>query len=292
MHVGAKPIFVDVDRFDMTISLDEVRKKITEKTKAIIPVHFAGRACNVAGLEKIADEFNLKIIHDAAHAVETEYNGKKIGCFKNIANFSFYVTKNITTAEGGMITTDDEEIAKKLKIYALHGMSKDAWKRFSDDGYKHYEVIYPGYKYNMTDLQAALGIQQLKKVEKFAKRRKEIWEIYKENLVDLPFILPPEPAVNTNHAYHLFTLLIDTNKTSITRDEIINKLHKMNIGTGVHYVALHLQPFYRNFFGYKIGDFPNAEYISERTFSIPFSAKLRDTDIQDVIKALKSILSD
>jgi dTDP-4-amino-4,6-dideoxygalactose transaminase len=289
IHVGAKPVFVDVDKYKMTIDLKDVVRKVTNKTKAIIPVHFAGRACDIDGLNSISKEFNLKIIHDAAHAVETEYHGKKIGCFGDIANFSFYVTKNITTAEGGMITTDNEEIAQKLKIYALHGMSKDAWKRFSDDGYKHYEVIYPGYKYNMTDLQASLGIQQLKKVEKFAIRRREIWNIYKKELSSLPLILPPEPESNTLHAYHLFTVLIDTDKTKITRDEVIAKLHEMNIGTGVHYIALHLHPFYKNYFGYEEGDFPNAEFISERTLSIPFSARLDDSDVENVIQALKKI---
>ncbi len=290
VHVGAKPVFVDVDKYEMTIDTEDIRKKISSKTKAIIPVHFAGRACNITGLQKIASEFNLKIIHDAAHAVETEFNHKKIGCYKDISNYSFYVTKNITTAEGGMITTDDEELAQRLKIYALHGMSKDAWKRFSDDGYKHYEVVYPGYKYNMTDLQAAIGIQQLKKVEKFAKRRQEIWDKYKAELSQLPLILPPEPALNTSHALHLFTVMVDTMQTKFTRDRLINELHRMKIGAGVHYIALHLQPYYQNTFGYKTGDFPNAEFISERTFSIPFSAKLKDEDVEDVIACLKIIL--
>lgn len=290
IHVGAKPVFVDVLADEMTIDVEDVKRKITAKTKAIIPVHFAGRACRIDEIEKIADEFNLKIIHDAAHAVETEFQGKKIGSFRNIANFSFYVTKNITTVEGGMITTDNEELAQKLKIYALHGMSKDAWKRFSDDGYKHYEIIYPGYKYNMTDLQAAIGIQQLKKVDQFAKRRKEIWDFYKNELKDLPLILPPEPAPNTIHAFHLFTILVDTNKTSVTRDELIQKLHLLKIGTGVHYIALHLQPYYQKTYGYKRGDFPNAEFISDRTLSIPFSAKLSDEDVTDVVDALKQSL--
>ena len=290
VHTGANPIFVDVDKYEMTIDVEDVRKKITSKTKAIIPVHFAGRACNIKEIEKIASDHNLKIIHDAAHAVETEFEGKKIGCFRDIANFSFYVTKNITTAEGGMITTDDEEIAQKLKIYALHGMSKDAWKRFSDDGYKHYEVIYPGYKYNMTDLQAAIGIQQLKKVDKFAKRRKETWDRYRKELADIPIILPPEPASNTAHAFHLFIIMVDTEKTKVTRDELISRLHRKNIGTGVHYIALHLQPYYREMYGYRRGDFPNADFISERTLSIPFSAKLTDEDVGDVIDALKEIL--
>jgi len=290
VHTGAKPVFVDVDKYQMTIDVEDVRKKITSKTKAIIPVHFAGRACSVSEIEKIASDYNLKIIHDAAHAVETEFEGKKIGRFKDIANFSFYVTKNITTAEGGMITTDDEEIAQKLKIYALHGMSKDAWRRFSDDGYKHYEVIYPGYKYNMTDLQAAIGVQQLKKVDRFAKRRKEIWDRYKKELADLPIILPPEPASNTAHALHLFIIMIDTEKTKVTRDELISRLHRKNIGTGVHYIALHLQPYYREMYGHRRGDFPNADFISERTLSIPFSAKLTDEDVEDVIAALREIL--
>jgi dTDP-4-amino-4,6-dideoxygalactose transaminase len=290
IHTGAKPVFVDVDKSDMTIDVEDVRKKITSKTKAVIPVHFAGRACNIKEIEKIALDHNIRIIHDAAHAVETEYDGKKIGSFKDIANFSFYVTKNITTAEGGMITTDDEELAQKLKIYALHGMSKDAWKRFSDDGYKHYEVIYPGYKYNMSDLQAALGIQQLKKVDKFARRRKEIWDRYKRELSGFPLILPPEPSVNSTHAFHLFTIMIDTDKTKITRDELISRLHRKNIGTGVHYIALHLHPYYREVYGYRRGDFPNADFISERTLSIPFSAKLSDEDVSDVIEALKQIL--
>lgn len=290
VHTGAKPVLVDVHRDEMTIDVDDVKKKITGKTKAIIPVHFAGRACNIIEIAKIAAEYNVKIIHDAAHAVETEYEGKKIGTYPDIANFSFYVTKNITTAEGGMITTNNEMIAQKLKIYALHGMSKDAWRRFSDDGYKHYEVIYPGYKYNMTDLQAAIGIQQLKKVDRFAVRRKEIWKRYKKELANLPLLLPPEPANNTKHAYHLFTIMVNTEKTKVTRDELISRLHRKNIGTGVHYIALHLQPYYREMYGYKRGDFPNADFISERTLSIPFSAKLTDGDVGDVIDSLKEIL--
>lgn len=290
VHTGAKPVFVDVDKYEMTIDADDIRRKITKKTKAIIPVHFSGRACNINLIEQIASEHNLKIIHDAAHAVETEYEGKKIGCYRDIANFSFYVTKNITTAEGGMITTDNEEIAQKLKIYALHGMSKDAWRRFSDDGYRHYEVIYPGYKYNMTDLQAAIGIQQLKKVHRFAKRRKEIWDRYKKELSILPLILPPETAPNSTHAMHLFIIMIDSEKTKVTRDELISRLHRKNIGTGVHYIALHLQPYYREIYGHKRGDFPNADFISERTLSIPFSAKLTDEDVTDVIASLKEIL--
>ena len=193
IHAGAIPILVDVDKKDMTIEIADIKNKITKKTKAIIPVHFAGRSCDINSINEIAEINNLRIIHDAAHAIETEYKGKRIGTYNDIANFSFYVTKNITTAEGGMVTTNDEEIANKIKIYGLHGMSKDAWKRFSDDGYKHYQVVFPGFKYNMTDIQASLGLVQMKKINKFYNRRGEIWKCYKERLKTLPLILPPDP---------------------------------------------------------------------------------------------------
>jgi dTDP-4-amino-4,6-dideoxygalactose transaminase len=289
IHAGAKPVLVDVDKRDMTIHPEDIKNKITKKTRAIIPVHFAGRSCEIDAINEIAENYNLKIIHDAAHAIETEYHGKRIGTYNDIANFSFYVTKNISTAEGGMVTTNDEEIANKIKIYGLHGMSKDAWKRFSDDGYKHYQVVYPGFKYNMTDIQASLGLAQMKKINKFYNRREVIWKRYKERLKNLPLILPPDPEPDTKHAYHLFTILVDTNKTNLTRDKVLQNLHEKNIGTGVHYLALHYHPFYQEKYGYKIGDFPNAEFISDRTFSIPFSAKLTDEDVEDVITALHEV---
>lgn len=290
VHVGARPILVDVDPYKMTIDPDSIRKHITPKTKAIIPVHFAGRACDIESISQIAREHNLKIIHDAAHAIETEYHGKRIGSFADITSYSFYVTKNITTAEGGMVTTDDDDIAAMIKIYALHGMSKDAWMRFSDNGYKHYQVLYPGYKYNMTDIQASLGTKQFEKIELYSKRRREIWEQYKSELQDLPIILPQDEAPDTRHAFHLYTLLVDQKKTDITRDMLLTKLHQQNIGTGVHYIALHLQPYYQAAFGYKRNDLPNSEFISDRTLSIPLSANLTDEDVQDVISALKYVL--
>lgn len=188
-----------------------------------------------------------------------------------------------------MIVTDNEALANRLKIYALHGMSKDAWKRFSDDGYKHYQVIFPGFKYNMTDIQAALGIHQLRKVERFHKRREEIWKIYQERLKHLPLILPTEMDPESKHGLHLFIILVDDTKTNITRDQLITELHQRKIGTGVHYLGLNWHPFYQQEFGYKVGDFPNSDFISERTLSIPFSAKLTDQDVEDVIEALEDI---
>jgi len=290
IHSGAKPVLVDCDKHNFTIDPNDVKRKITENTKAIIPVHFAGRACDILEIEKIAKEHNLKIIHDTAHAIETEYNGKKIGSYNDLSSYSFYVTKNVVTAEGGMVTTNNEELAAKIKIYALHGMSKDAWKRFSDDGYKHYDVIFPGFKYNMTDIQASLGIHQLAKVERNYLRRKEIWDRYKEGLKDLPLYLPNEADNNTRLGLHLFILLLDTDKVRITRDQLISKLHNFQIGTGVHYRAVHYHPYYQEKLGYRMGDFPNAEFISDRTLSIPFSAKLTDEDVEDVISSLKMIL--
>ncbi len=290
IHAGATPVLVDVDKWNMTIDINDLEKKITKKTKAIIPVHFAGLACNINSIESIAKKHNLFIIHDAAHALETEYGGRKIGSYKDLASFSFYVTKNITTVEGGMVATNDDDIASKIKIFALHGMTKDAWKRFSDDGYKHYQVIYPGFKYNMTDVQASIGLSQFQKIESFAKRRKEIWNTYQTELKNLPLFLPKDACENSKHAYHLFTVMIDTEKTKITRDELLNELHKMNIGTGVHYIALHKHPYYKEKFHFSDSDFPNSSFISERTISIPFSAKLADEDVKDVINSLKVIL--
>ena len=181
-HVGAKPVFADVDRATMNIDPKEIEKKITDKTKAILPVHLAGRACDMDAIIALAQKYNLKLINDAAHSLETEYHGQKIGRFGDLTSFSFYVTKNITTVEGGMIVTDNEEFAEKIKVYALHGMSKDAWKRFSDEGYKHYQVIFPGFKYNMTDIEATIGLEQLKRIDKFVKKRKQLASLYKKYL--------------------------------------------------------------------------------------------------------------
>jgi len=291
IHSNAIPVLVDVDKRKMTIDFDDIERKITEKTKAIIPVHFAGRPVDLDRLNSIAEKYGLKIIHDAAHAVETEFKGTKIGAYNDIACYSFYVTKNITTGEGGMVTTNDEELANSIKINALHGMDKDAWKRFSDDGYKHYQVVFPGFKYNMTDVQASVGIEQLKKVEKFAKRRMEIWDYYNKELAGLPILLPPAVQSDSRHAYHLYTIMLDIDKVKLTRDQLLQKLHEMKIGTGVHYISLHLHDYYKNTFNYKVSDFPNSKFISDRTLSIPLSANLTDVDVEDVISALKLCLS-
>jgi dTDP-4-amino-4,6-dideoxygalactose transaminase len=289
LHTGAKPVFVDVEKDSMNIDPNLIEKAITSKTKAILPVHFAGRPCNMDRIMEIAKKNNLLVIEDAAHAIEAKYKGKKIGNIGDITCFSFYVTKNLVTGEGGMITTNNEEWSKNIKIAGLHGMSKDAWKRYGDKSYKHYDVIMPGFKYNMMDIQAALGIHQLKRLDTNFERRKEIWNIYNKSFKNLPVTCPSEDK-DTVHARHLYTLLLDLDKLKISRDEFIEELRAENIGVGVHYISLHLQSYYKNYFKYQEDDFPNSKYISERTISIPFSSKLSDVDVQDVINAIKKVI--
>ena len=290
IHAGAKPMMTDCRRDTMNIAPEDIERKITSRTKAIIPVHFAGRSCDMDAIMDIAERHELKVIEDCAHAIETEYHSKKAGTFGEIGCFSFYVTKNIVTGEGGMAITDNEEYADKIKVLGLHGMSKDAWKRFSDSGYKHYHVVYPGFKYNMMDLQAAIGIHQLPRVDRYWKRRQEIWNRYNESFQDLPVYTPAPVEANTRHAYHLYTLLLDIDRLSINRDQFLDEMTKRKIGVGVHYIALHLHPYYQQNYGYKRGDFPNAEWISARTVSLPLSAKLTNADVDGVIKTLSGIL--
>lgn len=290
LHTGAKPVFVDISLPTMNLNPEKIEEKITSKTKAILPVHFAGRPCQIKQIKEIAQKRQLLLIEDAAHALEATYQGEKIGTIGDLTVFSFYVTKNLVTGEGGMITTDNDAYAEKIQTYALHGMSKGAWKRYSDEGFKHYQIIYPGFKYNMMDLQAALGIHQLQKIEKFLKRREEIWQRYDDALQNLPLEIPSPPEENTRHARHLYTILLRLEELKADRDTIQQSLYEENIGTGIHFISLHLHPYYQKTFGYKRDDFPNAAYVSERTVSLPLSAKLTDEDVNDVIKAVTNVL--
>jgi dTDP-4-amino-4,6-dideoxygalactose transaminase len=292
IHTGGRPVLADCERGSMNIDPSDIQKKITRRTKAIIPVHFAGRPCDMDAIMAIARKNKLKVIEDCAHAIESEYHGKKTGTFGEMGCFSFYVTKNIVTGEGGMVITGKKEYADKIKVLALHGMSKDAWKRFGDAGYKHYQVVYAGFKYNMMDIQAAIGIHQLPRVDRYWRLRKAIWNEYNLAFKDLPVSVPAPIEPGTKHAFHLYTLILDTDNLRINRDKFLTKMTGNNIGIGVHYVALHLQPFYRKRFGYKKGDYPNAEWISERTVSLPLSPKLTEDDVENVIaKTRKSLIS-
>ena len=291
VHTGARPVFVDVEADTGNIDPDRIEEAITPRTKAILPVHYAGRPCRMDKIEAIARRHNLLLIEDAAHAIESVHHGRKIGTIGDLTCFSFYVTKNVVTAEGGMVTTNNPDFAAKIKMYGLHGMSKDAWKRFSDEGYRHYQVLFPGFKYNMTDIQAALGIHQLARVAEGAKRRDEIWARYDEAFADVPVVRPARVDEGTVHARHLYTILVKTEVTGKSRDQTLNELIRLNIGTGVHYTALHLHPYYRETFGHKPGDFPNAEFIGERTLSLPLSTKLSDDDVAAVIEAVTHVVS-
>ena len=292
IHVGAQPVFVDIKSDSMNIDPTKIERAITSKTKAILPVHFAGRPCEMDRIMEIARRHNLVVIEDAAHCIEGGYKGKKIGTIGDLTCFSFYVTKNLTTGEGGMITTNNGDWANEIKIMALHGMTKDAWNRYSDEGYKHYQVIYPGFKYNMMDIQAAIGLHQLKRINENLKRREHIWKSYDEAFADLPVFLPSQVEPDTIHARHLYTLLLDIDRFSITRDDFMQALYQMNIGTGIHYVSLHLHDYYRNTYGFKPDDYPVSKFISERTVSLPLSAKLTDQDVDDVIRSVRYLLKD
>ena len=290
IHTGATPVLADVDPRTMNIDPDQVRRVITPRTKAILPVHFAGRPCEMDALCEIAKTHQLTIIEDCAHAIETAYKGRSAGLFGDYGCFSFYVTKNITTAEGGMILTREQRNAARIRTLALHGMSQDAWRRFSDEGYNHYRVVEAGFKYNMTDLQAAIGLHQLRKVTKFWKRRQELWRYYERALADLPISLPEGPAPDTVHGYHLYTILVDEEKAGINRDDFLTSMHARSIGTGVHYLSIPEHPYYRARFAWRPEDYPNAMRIGRQTVSLPFSAKLTDGDVEDVIVAVRGVL--
>jgi dTDP-4-amino-4,6-dideoxygalactose transaminase len=290
IHAGLKPVFADCDRATMNLDLADAEKRLTHRTKAILPVHFAGRPCEMDALMAFAESHGLKVVEDCAHAVESTHRGRHCGTFGDFGCYSFYVTKNMTTVEGGMVVCREASSADRIKTLALHGMSKDAWRRFSDQGYVHYEVVEPGFKYNLTDLAAAFGIHQLARIETAYARRLELWNAYMKGLQNLPLILPASIPSHVRHSLHLFTCLVDDRRTAITRDQVLAELHRLKIGAGVHYRALHLHRYYREAFGYKDGDFPNAEFIGDRTFSIPLSVAVTDEDAADVIRALKEIL--
>jgi dTDP-4-amino-4,6-dideoxygalactose transaminase len=289
-HTGARPVFADCRRHDMLVDPREIEKKITKRTKALIPVHLAGHACDKAAIHDLARKHRLTVIEDAAHALGTEISGRRIGSLSDFTVFSFYATKNLVTGEGGMVTTGHEESLHRLSVHSLHGMSRDAWKRYGDSGFKHYLVEAAGFKYNMTDMQAALGLRQLPRFPEMQKRRQEIWDRYLRELADLPLDLPAPARAGTVHSHHLFTILPRLEELRADRDLLLQALHKENIGTGVHYVALHLHPYYRDKYGFRRGDFPEAEWGSDRTMSLPLGSSLRDADVGDVIAAVRKVL--
>jgi dTDP-4-amino-4,6-dideoxygalactose transaminase len=291
IHAGATPVLADVDPRSMNLDPERVQEKITPRTRALVPVHFAGRACAMDRLMEIASRRGLQVIEDCAHAIETRHRGRPAGSFGEFGCFSFYVTKNVMTGEGGMVLARIEAGADRIKRLALHGMSRDAWKRFSDEGYKHYYVMEAGFKYNMMDLQAALGIHQLARVEASWRRRQEIWRRYDQAFAGLPVVRPAPPEPDTRHALHLYTLLIDQERCGVSRDAFLEAMTRQNIGVGVHYLSIPEHPYYQETFGWKPEETPQAVRIGRQTVSIPLSAGLADRDVEDVITAVRRCLA-
>jgi dTDP-4-amino-4,6-dideoxygalactose transaminase len=290
LHVGAIPVLADVDPQTMNLTAESVAERISDRTRAIMPVHFAGRPCPMDELMQLADQHDLVVIEDCAHAIEARDQGRPMGTLGHFGAFSFYVTKNVATAEGGMVLAPDPEALARIKALALHGLSKDAWKRFSDDGYRHYTVQEAGFKFNMTDLQAALGIHQLARVDANWERRRMVWGRYDDGLGKLPLTLPAPAPHDIRHALHLYTVLVDERETGMSRDEFLSAMTAENIGVGVHYLGLAEHPYYQELLGWRPEDTPHATRIGRQTVSLPLSAALSDGDVDDVLMAVHKLL--
>jgi dTDP-4-amino-4,6-dideoxygalactose transaminase len=288
IHAGATPVLADVDSDTKNIDPDQVESKVTPKTRAIVPVHFAGRPCDMDALCAIVARYDLKLIEDCAHAIETEAKGQKAGTFGDFGCFSFGATKNLVTGEGGMVLTRREEDSARIKILALHGVDKGAWGR---SGNKHYQVTEAGFKYNMMDLQAAIGVQQLQRVERYWQRRQEVWQRYNEAFADLPVGLPANSEPGTRHAYHLYTILIDEARVGLSRDSFLDAMTAQNIGVRVHYLSIPEHLYYQQSYGWQPEEYPHAMRLGRQTVSLPLSAgTLTNEDVEDVIRAVYKAL--
>lgn len=285
-HLGARPVFVDCEPDTMNLDALAIESRITAKTRAILPVHFAGLACDMDPILEIARRRGVKVIEDAAHAIPTRYKGRLVGTIGDITCFSFYATKNVTTGEGGMIATDDDAYAERTRLMHLHGMSRDAWKRYQEAGSWSYEVLAPGFKYNLSDVAAAIGIPQLRRCDDFHSRRRAIARRYNQAFADLAEIRVPAAPDDSSHAWHLYVLKLELDALRIDRDEFIRELVRRQIGVSVHFIPLHIQPYYRDRYGYAPGDFPNAFGAFQRILSLPIYAKMTDEDVEDVIAAV------
>ena len=292
LHTGAKPVFADVEADTYNISVEQIARRITSRTKAIMPVHYAGQPCDMNEIMELARKHNLLVIEDAAHAIGTKYQDRQIGSWDDrVAVFSFYATKTVTTGEGGLIATGLDDLAAKMRILGTHGISHDAWKRYSSAGKWYYEVLAPGYKYNMTDVQAALGLCQFKRIEDFIARREEICQRYDRAFATFDCLTTPFVRRDCRHSRHLYPLLVDEKQLRIDRAQFIDALRAENIGTSVHFIPVHLQPYYRDTFAYKRGDYPVAESIYDRLISLPLYPHMTDGDVGDVIAAVQRIVA-
>jgi len=290
-YLGADPFFVDIDPDTFNINPIGIDAVISARTKAIIPVHFAGLSCDMDGILGSAKKHNLKVVEDAAHSLPATYKGQMIGSLdSDITVYSFYATKTITTGEGGMVVTRNPELAKRCRIMRLHGISRDAFDRYtSTKPAWHYEVVEPGFKYNMTDVAASLGLQQLKKAWAFQRRREQMAEIYNESFKDLPLILPPRASAGDMHAWHLYVIRL-SDDVSTPRDRFIELMAEKGVGCSVHFIPLHLHPYWRDRYNLKPEDFPSALKAYERAVSLPLYTKMSNDDQQRVISAVRAIV--
>jgi dTDP-4-amino-4,6-dideoxygalactose transaminase len=288
VHAGATPVLVDCRRTTLNMHPDELERRITPRTKAILVVHMCGACCEMDAILDIARRHQLRVIEDCAHAIEANYSGQPAGLIGDVGCFSFYPTKSITTGDGGMVITRDGQLCRRIKVLSLHGMTADAWTR-SVRGWSGYDVIDVGFKYNMTDLGAALGLAQLVEVDRRWAQREKIWHTYNSCLRELPVVLPTLTQQNT-HAYHLYTPLLNLEELAVGQEQIITALRMENIGVGIHYVPVHRHSYYRRRFRYRPSDFPNADFVGERTLSLPLSPDLSAEDVKDVCTALTRVL--
>jgi UDP-4-amino-4,6-dideoxy-N-acetyl-beta-L-altrosamine transaminase len=290
VYRGGTPVLADIKKDTCNIDPDEIKKKITSRTKAIIPVHFAGQPCDMDEICEIAEENNLYIIEDAAHAIDAEYKGKKIGNISDLTIFSFHPVKNITTAEGGMVTSNNEELNEKLLMFRTHGISKDAIKRFGKEGGFYYDMKYLGFRYNLSELHSSLGIHQLNKLNAFQNRRRELVRIYNRELDSIEGIKIPYVKSNIKHSWHLYIIQLDLEKLNVDRDHIFKAMREENIGVNVHYIPIHYHSYYQEKFGLKRGILPNVEWLFPKIITIPLFHKMSDNDVYDVINALEKVI--
>jgi dTDP-4-amino-4,6-dideoxygalactose transaminase len=290
LYLGAKPVLVDCEPDTLNMDPGRLSAAVTPRTKAIIPVHFAGQPCDMTNILRFAHAHELKVIEDAAHALPASYHSRMIGSIGDITCFSFYATKTITTGEGGMATTDNPDWAKKMRMLSLHGISHDAWNRYGAEGSWYYEILSLGYKYNLTDIAASLGLEQLKKCDALAAARRRIAEAYDAGFADLAEIRTPVCRPGIQHAWHLYVIQLELERLTLDRRQFIEALREKNIGTSVHFTPLHLHPFYRRNFGYRPGDFANASSVYESIVSLPIYPKMTAADVDDVIAAVRNIV--
>ena len=287
-YLRGRPVFVDIDPLTMNISPGDAKRRISPRTRAMIPVHFAGLPCDMDSLRDLAQAHQLHVVEDAAHALPSAYRGRRIGALSELTAFSFYATKTLTTGEGGMITTDDESHVKRMQVMRLHGISRDAWNRSGSSW--DYEVREAGYKYNLTDLQSAIGMAQLAKCDEMNEARRRIAERYSDAFASLPALEVPEILPDRQSSWHLYVLRLRLEQLSIDRKRFIEELAARGVNASVHFIPLHLQPYYQERFGYRPGDFPNAEHEYERCVSLPIYPGMSDDEIRYVITTVSDIV--